>query len=81
MYKVFGKENCSGCDSAKKLLSERMIDYEYVDVSKPENRDALQFIQDEGHRAVPQIYKKVFGELLEVGDYHDLVDELNGVAK
>lgn len=76
MYVVYGKPNCSGCESVKKLLSEHMINYRYVDVSKPEHTEALQFLQDEGHRSVPQVYKNVFGELIEVGDYHDIFDEI-----
>lgn len=62
MLTIYSKANCPFCDQAKNLLKLKNIAYEEVRVDQvPEARE---FIMNEGHRTVPQIYKdgKVFVE-------------------
>lgn len=82
MFVLYGKSNCSGCETVKEILSEKMLDYNYIDVSHPHNATILEWLtQEEKHRTVPQVYKQFQtpeGEtdLEYIGDQHDLVDHL-----
>ena len=62
MLTVYSKPNCPFCDKAKNYLRNNNIDYEVVDISV--NEEARNFLLNEGHRSVPQIYnnKTVFIE-------------------
>jgi glutaredoxin len=65
--KVYGKEACTYCVSAKELLERVEQDYTYIDVM--EDLESLQMLRDEGHRTVPVIY--INGKHL--GGYMELV--------
>ena len=54
MLTVYSKPNCPFCDKAKNYLRNNNIDYEVVDISV--NEEARNFLLNEGHRSVPQIY-------------------------
>ena len=68
MLTVYSKANCPFCDQAKNLLKLKNIEFEEIRVD--ENPDARQFIVNEGHRTVPQIYKD--GKLFVQGGYQGL---------
>ena len=68
MLTVYSKANCPFCDQAKNLLKLKNIQFEEIRVD--ENPDARQFIMNEGHRTVPQIYKD--GKLFVQGGYQGL---------
>lgn len=53
-FKVYGKQNCQGCDQAKALLESKGLGYEYVDVMKTPSAQAL--FREKGFRSVPQIF-------------------------
>ena len=62
MLTVYSKDNCPFCDRAKNLLKLKGIAFEEIRIDLiPEAR---QFIVDQGHRTVPQIYRsdKLFVE-------------------
>ena len=68
MLTVYSKENCPYCVQAKNLLTKRNIAFEEVRVDL--DSDARQFIVNEGHRSVPQIYHN--GKLFVEGGYTGL---------
>jgi glutaredoxin 3 len=68
MLTVYSKANCPFCDQAKNLLKLKNIQFEEIRVD--ENPEARQFIVNEGHRTVPQIYKD--GALFVQGGYQGL---------
>ena len=68
MLTVYSKNNCPFCDQAKALLKLKNIQFEEIKVD--ENPEARQFIVNEGHRTVPQIYKD--GKLFVQGGYQGL---------
>ena len=68
MLTVYSKANCPFCDQAKNLLKLKNVQFEEIRVD--ENPDARQFIVNEGHRTVPQIYKD--GKLFVQGGYQGL---------
>lgn len=68
MLTVYSKENCPYCVQAKNLLTKRNIAFEEVRVDL--DPDARQFIVNEGHRTVPQIYHN--GKLFVEGGYTGL---------
>lgn len=69
MLTVYSKSNCPFCDKAKHLLTTKNIAFEVVNIEEaPESR---QWLMEQGHRAVPQIYKD--GELFVEGGYQGLV--------
>ena len=68
MLTVYSKANCPFCDQAKNLLKLKNIQFEEVRVDlQPEGRE---FIMNEGHRTVPQIYKD--GRVFVQGGYQGL---------
>lgn len=68
MLIVYSKANCPFCDQAKNLLKLKNIEFEEVRVDLvPEARE---FIVNEGHRTVPQIYKD--GKVFVHGGYQGL---------
>ena len=68
MLTVYSKANCPFCDQAKNLLKLKNIEFEEVRVDLvPEARE---FIVNEGHRTVPQIYKD--GKVFVQGGYQGL---------
>lgn len=70
MLTIYSKENCPYCVQAKNLLTRRNIAFEEVRIDK--DSSAKEFILNEGHRTVPQIYQN--GKLFVEGGY-------NGLAK
>ena len=62
MLTVYSKKHCPFCDQAKALLTKKNIAFEEIKVD--ENIDAKNFLVQEGHRTVPQIYhgSKLFVE-------------------
>ena len=69
MLKIYSKDNCPHCDSAKKFLEAKNIDFESVNIEK--DSEAKDFLVSEGHRSVPQIYKG--SELFVEGGYSALI--------
>ena len=55
MLTVYTKNNCPNCVQAKNILKMKNIDFEEVNVE--ENEAAYLFLQLEGHKSLPQIYK------------------------
>lgn len=68
MLTVYSKANCPFCDQAKNLLKLKNI--AFAEIRVDENSEARQFIVNEGHRTVPQIYKD--GKLFVQGGYQGL---------
>ena len=67
MIKLYGTPTCTYCVKSKMLLNARGIDYEEVDISQ--DTSAKQWILEQGHRTVPQLY---IGEELIPGGYEGL---------
>lgn len=56
MFKVYGYEACQYCKEAVRVLTEKGIDFRYVDVKLPENSPELAWLKSKGFTTVPQIY-------------------------
>lgn len=68
MITVYSKNNCPYCVQAKNLLKLKGIDFTEVKID--EVPEAREFVMNEGHRTVPQIYQ---GQTLLVeGGYQGL---------
>jgi|TARA_B100000282_G_scaffold245040_1_gene188219 glutaredoxin 3 len=66
--KVYTKNMCGYCVQAKNFLKSKNIDFEEVNIeSVPEARE---FVINEGHRTMPQIY--VDGK--SIGGYQQLIE-------
>jgi len=68
MVTVYSKESCTFCEQAKQYLESNNIQYTEVDIEN--NQKAREWILEQGHRSVPQIY--IDNELIE-GGYNGLV--------
>lgn len=68
MLTIYSKNNCPFCVQAKNLLALKNIPFEEIKVD--ENPEAREFIVNEGHRTVPQIYKD--GKLFVAGGFQGL---------
>ena len=69
MITVYSKPLCHFCDMAKHWLTKHGFEYEEIRVDM--NPEARQFVINEGHRTMPQIYHK--GKLLVEGGGQALV--------
>lgn len=63
MITVYSKANCPKCDMAKNLLTQKGINFTEVRIDV--DNHARQFLIEQGHRSVPQIYQN--NTLLENG--------------
>lgn len=68
MLTVYSKNNCPFCVQAKNLLTLKGIEFEEINIEQQPK--AREFIVNEGHRTVPQIYKD--GELFVQGGFQGL---------
>lgn len=55
MITIYTKDNCQFCDMAKALLESRGVEYRTINVS--EKSEARDFLIENGHRSVPQIFR------------------------
>ena len=55
MITIYTKTDCQFCDMAKALLESRGVEYRTVNVS--EQSEARDFLIENGHRSVPQIFR------------------------
>lgn len=70
MLTLYTKNNCGYCLQAKALLKNNDIPYEEVNIETSE--EARNFVINEGHRTMPQIYKE--GKLFVEGGFTGLKD-------
>lgn len=56
MITVYSKPNCPYCVMAKNYLQQNNFEYEEIDITQ--NPEAREFLLNEGHRTMPQIYHK-----------------------
>lgn len=68
MLTVYSKKHCPFCDRAKALLTNKNIAFEEVKID--EDTTAREFIMEQGHRTVPQIYHQ--GKLFVEGGFQGL---------
>ena len=68
MLTIYSKNNCHFCTKAKGLLEMKGIPFEEIKVD--EKPEAREFVMNQGHRSVPQIYKD--GQLFVEGGYTGL---------
>ena len=69
MVTIYSKDSCTFCVRSKQYLESNNI--EYTEVNIENNLEAREWILEQGHRSVPQIY--VDNQLIE-GGYNGLVD-------
>ena len=69
MVTIYSKDSCAFCVRSKQYLESNNIQYTEVNIEN--NLEAREWIIEQGHRTVPQIY--VDNQLIE-GGYNGLVD-------
>jgi len=69
MIIVYTKNNCPFCEQTKYFLDNKKVSYSIVNIDDDAN--AKQFVIDQGHRTVPQIYND--DTLIVEGGYNGLV--------
>ena len=60
MIKVIGKENCGACMMAKKVLTRKGVEFEYVyldELEEEERKEVLRMSDEQGMRSMPLIVK------------------------
>ncbi len=55
MIAVYTKNNCPACERAKALLASKDIPFEAKNIDF--DLEAMDFIVEKGHRAMPVLYK------------------------
>lgn len=68
MLTLYSKNNCGYCLQAKALLKNNDIPFEEVNIDTDDV--AREFVINEGHRTMPQIYRE--GKLFVEGGYAGL---------
>jgi glutaredoxin 3 len=83
MLTLYTKNNCGYCLQAKALLKNNNIEFEEINIE--ENTDAREFVINQGHRTMPQIYHN--GSLFVEGGFQGLnalgveaIKEKHGIA-
>lgn len=78
MYIIYGTASCTYCVEAKKLLDREDKDYVYTDITvlTATERENIQEIAGKVFRTVPQIFKLVDNEMVYIGGYTDLKEDL-----
>jgi glutaredoxin 3 len=71
MITVYSKNNCPFCVQAKNLLRTKGVEFQEVKID--EDQQAREFIVQQGHRTVPQIYRD--GTLLVEGGFQGLAKQ------
>lgn len=56
MFLIYGKKDCSLCDSAKTLISMQKYEWEYKELGKDYELDELLALLPQPPRAFPQIF-------------------------
>lgn len=51
---MYTKNSCGYCNMAKSLLKSKKIEFEEINIE--EKTEAREFVINEGHRTMPQIY-------------------------
>ena len=69
MIKIYSKNSCAFCVREKQYLESKNITYEEVNIEQ--DLEARQWILEQGHRTVPQIY--INDQLVE-GGFNGLVE-------
>ena len=77
MITLYTKPNCPYCDRSKIWLEKNDIPYATINVLEDES--ALNFIKEQGHKTVPQLY--LDGNLLVEGGYTGLTKQDPEVLK
>ena len=54
MYTIYSGNRCQYCEMAKGLLKAKGL--EFIEVNIDRNPSAKEFVLNEGHRSVPQLY-------------------------
>ena len=60
MISVIGKENCGACMMARKVLTKKGVEFEYVhldDLSEEDKDVVLKLVEEQGMRSMPLIIK------------------------
>lgn len=70
MYKIYGRDGCTSCESAKSLLEQKSLPYQYLKLGKDYELSVFSSIK-QGHRSFPLItlneeYIGTFEDLKEV---------------
>lgn len=79
MYIIYGTASCTYCVEAKKLLDREDKDYTYSDITvlTATERSNIEEIANKVFRTVPQIFKLVDNEMVYVGGYTNLKEDLS----
>lgn len=73
MLTLYTKNNCGFCVMAKGLLKNKDIAFEEINIEDDES--AREFVINEGHRTMPQIYQD--GKLYVEGGFQGLKEKLD----
>lgn len=60
MISVIGKENCGACMMARKVLTKKGVEFEYIhfnDLSEEDKDAVLKLADEQGMRSMPLIIK------------------------
>ena len=74
MIEIYGTDNCTFCDMAKKLLTVHDKEYTYIDVAENEDMTAAFFKKFPDVRTVPQV---TLDDEFHIGGYQELEKWLN----
>lgn len=66
MYYIVGSQKCPWCDKAQALLTEKGLEYTYVDISK--DQMILNLFNSTSFKTIPQIWN----DSMYIGGYDDL---------
>jgi len=57
MIKIYGKEGCNKCVILCKILDNKKIKYNYIDIHEEENKDSYEMLYDLNIMTLPVVEK------------------------
>lgn len=77
---VYGTRWCGDCKRAVRILDERQVEYDFIDIDR--DRDGHDFVKEtnQGNRSVPTIIFPDKSKLVEPSN-QQLIDKLESIGK
>ena len=75
-YVIYGKDNCTFCEQAKNLLTQKSLDFVYLELGKDYTREELLEIAPDA-RTVPQIWIQDGEYATRIGGFKELKDSFD----
>lgn len=79
MITIYGKDNCTYCDQAKRLCEQKGVDFEYKSLGVHFERDEFISYMIKEHGVIVRTMPQIVHDGDYIGGYQELRNKLEGV--